>query len=211
MKPLDFVKFLLYRGLSYVDYLPLFELGDLHQCVQDWALKKLSCTLIQYQSPEKYIVALTVHWVSPLPLHMVFLNPRVCWSPLLCTILALLGLLLCRLPAPSELGDLHKRVRDWAVNKAFSYNPHWVSVNMSNMVFFNPRDWWNPPWTFSPFWLYQVFFHVDFLIWTQLVDVHKHVQHWALKIAFSYNSDIRSIWYWSSAGIFWSQPLTGSS
>ena len=141
-------------------------------------------------SHQRNIVALTVHWVSPLPLHMVFLNPRVCWNPLPCTVLALLGLLPCRLPALSELGDLHKRVQDGALNKAFSYNPHWVLVNMSNMVFFYPRDWWNPLWTFSPFWLDQVFFRVDFLIWTQLGDVYKHVQHWALKIAFSYNSDL---------------------
>ena len=54
-------------------------------------------------------------------------------------------------PFQSELGDLHEQVWDWALNRAFSYNPDRVSVIQINIVFFIPRGWWNFPLTFSNF------------------------------------------------------------
>ena len=88
-----------------------------------------------------------------------------------------------RLPAPSELGDLHKHVRNWALNKAFLCNL--ISYRSSRAI-----------WYFlilevgeTLLWLFvdQVFSRVDCLTLSELGNLHKHVQDWALKITFLYN------------------------
>ena len=99
------------------------------------------------------------------------------------------------------LDDFHKCVRDWVLNKPFSYNSDRVSVIQSNFVFFNPRGWWNPPMTFYKIWLYRVFSRVE------LGVLHECVWDLILKKAYCYNPDQMLV----TRAIFWPWPFTGSS
>ena len=119
-------------------------------------------------SHQRNIVTLTVHRISQFLLIWCFLISEIVETPWLSKVLALPGLLPCRLPAPSVLGDFHKLVRDWVLSKPFLYNSDRLLVIHSNIVFLNPRGWCIPPVTFYKIWLYRVFSRVDCLALSEL-------------------------------------------
>ena len=115
--PLDFVKFWLYQAFSRVGYLLHWSWVAYTNACRIELCKKLSCTaLIRYRSPEEY----SGLDLSPgLPCFLLIwysLIPEVVGKPhLTSSNLAVPGLPPCGLPAPLELGDLHKCVQDWAL------------------------------------------------------------------------------------------------
>ena len=166
---------LLYQAFSCVDFLAPRELDDLRQHMQHWALKKAFSYNPYPVSVFRGILLPLLFTGSSLFLLMwCFLITEIVETPWLSKSFVLPGLLLCRLPAPSELGDVHKLMWDWALNKVSSYNPDHLLVIQSKNEFFNPRGWWNPPLTFWKFWLFQVFSRVDCLTSSELADLHKH-------------------------------------
>ena len=144
---LHLVKFWLYQAFSRVDSLACQEKDNLHKFVWDGSFQNA-----WLYNPDPVLVTRGIFWPQLFtrfphasPKYKVF-KTQMCTVSLLYQILLYQAFSHVDFLALIELGDLHQCVQDWALKKAFLYNPDWVDFIQSNMGFFNPRGWWNFTW-----------------------------------------------------------------